>query len=165
MTEAISNHPAAVSSLRDWLDRLDSNGRLARAKPGIPLEYTLAAIAKRLDGEKAVLFPEPGGHPVSVISGIVSQRAWIAEAMGSDDATLLDRFRDAVLNPLPWTEVDEAPVQEIVHRNAIDLKAVLPIPIHNEHDNGAYITAGLVIARNPQTGDHLNSATRPAPVP
>jgi 2,5-furandicarboxylate decarboxylase 1 len=160
MTEAISNHPAAVSSLRDWLDRLDSNGRLARAKPGIPLEYTLAAIAKRLDGEKAVLFPEPGGHPVSVISGIVSQRAWIAEAMGSDDATLLDRFRDAVLNPLPWTEVDEAPVQEIVHRNAIDLKAVLPIPIHNEHDNGAYITAGLVIARNPQTGDQNVSINR-----
>jgi 2,5-furandicarboxylate decarboxylase 1 len=160
MTEAISNHPAAVSSLRDWLDRLDSNGRLARAKPGIPLEYTLAAVAKRLDGEKAVLFPEPGGHPVSVISGIVSQRAWIAEAMGSDDATLLDRFRDAVLNPLPWTEVDEAPVQEIVHRNAIDLKAVLPIPTHNEHDNGAYITAGLVIARNPQTGDQNVSINR-----
>ena len=160
MTETISNRPAAVSSLRDWLDRLDSNGRLARAKPGIPLEYTLAAVAKRLDGEKAVLFPEPDGHPVSVISGIVSQRAWIAEAMGSDDATLLDRFRDAVLNPLPWTEVDEAPVQEIVHRNAIDLKAVLPIPTHNEHDNGAYITAGLVIARNPQTGDQNVSINR-----
>jgi 2,5-furandicarboxylate decarboxylase 1 len=160
MTETISNHPAAVSSLRDWLDRLDSNGRLARAKPGIPLEYTLAAVAKRLDGEKAVLFPEPGGHPVSVISGIVSHRAWIAEAMGSDDATLLDRFRDAVLNPLPWTEVDEAPVQEIVHRDAIDLKAVLPIPTHNEHDNGAYITAGLVIARNPQTGDQNVSINR-----
>jgi 2,5-furandicarboxylate decarboxylase 1 len=28
----------------------------------------------------------------------------------------------------------------------------LPIPTHNEHDSGPYITAGLVIARNPQTG-------------
>ena len=160
MTETISNQPAAVTSLRDWLERMDVNGRLARAKPGIPLEYTLAAIAKRLDGDKAVLFPEPDGHPISVISGIVSRREWIAEAMGADEDSLLDRFRDAVLNPLPWAEVAGAPVQEVVHREDIDLKTALPIPTHNEHDNGAYITAGLVIARNPETGDQNVSINR-----
>jgi 2,5-furandicarboxylate decarboxylase 1 len=160
MQDLTSNQPAPVTSLRDWLDRMESTGRLARAKPGIPLEYTLAAVAKRLDGDKAVLFPEPDGHPVSVISGIVSRRSWIAEAMGIDDDALLDHFRDAVLNPLPWTEVTEAPAQEVVHRAAIDLTTVLPIPTHNEHDNGAYITAGLVIARNPETGDQNVSINR-----
>ena len=149
MQDRTSNQPAPVTSLRDWLDRMESTGRLARAKPGIPLEYTLAAVAKRLDGDKAVLFPKPDGHPVSVISGIVSQRSWIAEAMGIGDDALLDHFRDAVLNPLPWTEVTDAPVQQVVHRAAIDLTTVLPIPTHNEHDNGAYITAGLVIAPQP----------------
>jgi 2,5-furandicarboxylate decarboxylase 1 len=43
-----------------------------------------------------------------------------------------------------------------VHRaegeDALDLHALLPIPTHSEHDNGPYITAGLVIARNPATG-------------
>jgi 2,5-furandicarboxylate decarboxylase 1 len=160
MTETISNRPTAVTSLRDWLDRMAANGRLATAKPGIPLEFTLAAVAKRLDGEKAVLFPEPDGHPISVISGIVSRREWIAEAMGADEDSLLDRFRDAVLNPLPWREVAGAPVQQIVHRSDIDLKTALPIPTHNEHDNGAYITAGLVIARNPETGDQNVSINR-----
>jgi 2,5-furandicarboxylate decarboxylase 1 len=42
-------------------------------------------------------------------------------------------------------------VQEIVHRE-VDLGKQLPLPTHNEHDNGAYITAGLLIARNPLTG-------------
>ena len=28
----------------------------------------------------------------------------------------------------------------------------LPIPKHNEHDSGPYITAALLIARNPKTG-------------
>ncbi len=160
MSESISNQPAAVTSLRDWLEQMRADGRLATAKPGIPLEFTLAALAKRLDGEKAVLFPEPGGHPISVISGIVSRREWIAEAMGTDGNGLLDRFRDAVLNPLPWNEVASAPVQEVVHRDAVDLASALPIPTHNEHDNGAYITAGLVIARNPETGDQNVSINR-----
>jgi 3-polyprenyl-4-hydroxybenzoate decarboxylase len=51
----------------------------------------------------------------------------------------------------PWKEVKSAPVQEIVHRE-VDLGKQLPLPTHNEHDNGAYITAGLCIARNPVTG-------------
>jgi 2,5-furandicarboxylate decarboxylase 1 len=34
----------------------------------------------------------------------------------------------------------------------VDLLRQLPIPTHNEHDSGAYITAGLLITRNPRTG-------------
>ena len=49
-----------------------------------------------------------------VISGLVSDRGWIAEAMGVEPADVLARFQDAALNPLPWREVKKAPVQEIV---------------------------------------------------
>jgi 2,5-furandicarboxylate decarboxylase 1 len=86
-----------------------------------------------------------------VISGLVSDRQWIAEAMGVEPAEVLARFQDAALNPLPWQEITNAPVQEVVHRD-VDLGRLLPLPTHNEHDNGAYITAGLLIARNPSTG-------------
>ena len=86
-----------------------------------------------------------------VISGLVSDRQWIAEAMGVEPGEVLARFQDAALNPLPWQEVASAPVQEIVHRE-VDLGRLLPLPTHNEHDSGAYITAGLLIARNPATG-------------
>ena len=152
MTLARPNAPFAT--LRSWLDRLEETGRLARTKPDIPLEFTLAAIAKRLDGEKATLFPTPGGHALSVISGLVAARPWIAEAMGVDETDMLDRYRDAVLHPVPWSEVpsDTAPVQQIVVDCDLDITEELPIPVHNEHDAGAYITAGLVIAANPRTG-------------
>ena len=86
-----------------------------------------------------------------VLSGLVSDRQWIAEAMGVEPGEVLARFQDAALNPLPWQEVKTAPVQEVVHRD-VDLGRQLPLPTHNEHDNGAYITAGLLIARNPATG-------------
>jgi 2,5-furandicarboxylate decarboxylase 1 len=149
-----------IGGLREWLERLEATDRLARTRPGIPLRYTLAALAKRLDAHKAVVFPEPDGHPVSVVSGIVSRREWIAEAMGVDPAVVLDRFRHAVNEPVPWQEVDDAAAQEVRHTADIDLAKILPIPTHNEHDSGAYITAGLVIARNPETGDQNVSINR-----
>ena len=150
----------AFQSLREWIEHLQNSDRLVSAKPGIPLKYTLAAVAKKLDGEKAVLFPNPGGHSISVVSGIVSRREWIAEAMGVSNGMLLEHFREAVLNPIPCEEVKRAPAQEVAQKIPIDIEKILPIPTHNEHDSGAYITAGLVIARNPETGNQNVSINR-----
>ena len=145
------NAPQPITTLRGWLDHLAAHDRLAVIRPETSLRFELAAIAKRFDGHKATLFPRPGGHAMPVISGLVSDRQWIAEAMGVESSEVLTRFQEAMLNPLPWQEVTSAPVQEVVHRE-VDLGTQLPLPTHNEHDNGAYITAGLCIARNPATG-------------
>lgn len=140
-----------VTGLREWLRRLADSGRLSVARPGTPLVYRLAALAKRLDGRQATVFPEPDGHPIPVISGLVSSRAWIAEAMGVPESRVLERYEAAAEAPVPWREVSDAPVQAEVHRE-VDLTRQLPVPTHNEHDSGPYITAGLLLARNPRTG-------------
>lgn len=149
-TAAAHTSPRPVRSLRAWLDHLAAHDRLAVAQPDVSLRFELSAIAKRLDGRKATLFPRPSGHPMPVISGLVSSRQWIADAMGVEPKDVLARFRHAATHPLAWEETRDAPVQEIVHRN-VDLAALLPLPTHNEHDSGAYITAGLMISRNPRT--------------
>ncbi|MBV1798876.1 UbiD family decarboxylase [Siccirubricoccus sp. G192] len=140
-----------VTRLRDWLDHLAARERLAVARRGLSLVHEIAAVANRLDGRKATVFPNPGGHAVPVVSGLISDRGWMAEAMGVPPAQLLRRFQDAAATPLPWREVSAAPVQEVVHR-PVDLARLLPIPTHNEHDSGPYITAGLLISRNPRSG-------------
>ena len=152
-----SNRPQPFRSLRSWLRHLEATGRLATARPGLELRFGVAAVAKRLDGAKATLFPQPAGaegrrHDIPVVSGVVSDRGWIAEAIGAAPEELLDRYRDAVEHPLPWQEVAaaDAPVQQLVERPP-DLTR-LPVPTHNEHDSGPYISAGLVIARNPRSG-------------
>jgi 2,5-furandicarboxylate decarboxylase 1 len=145
------NAPQPVRSLREWLDHLAARGRLAVMKPGIGLKFDLAAHAKRLDGVRATVFPNPGGHPMLVVSGLVSDRAWMADAMAIEPAEMLAHFQHAALNPVPWQEVKSAPVQEVVHRQ-VDLLKQLPIPTHNEHDGGPYIAAGIMVVRNPKTG-------------
>ncbi len=145
------NSPQPVRSLREWLDHLALRDRLLVLDPGIGLRFELAAIAKRLDGRRATLFPRPGGHRIPVVSGLVSDRNWMAEAMGVEPAELLARFQDAALNPVAWRETGSAPAQEVIHRD-VDLAQLLPLPLHNEHDSAPYVTAGLMITRNPRTG-------------
>jgi 2,5-furandicarboxylate decarboxylase 1 len=147
-----TNTPQPVRSLRDWLDHLAARDRLAVLKPRIGLKFELAAYAKRLDGQRATFFPKPGGHAIPVVSGLISDRGWMAEAMGVEPAEMLARFQNAATNPTPWQEVKLAPAQEVVHRAPLDLAKLLPLPTHNEHDGGPYIAAGIMIVRNPKTG-------------
>lgn len=142
------------ASLRGWLDHLQRTGRLRVARRGVALRHGVAAVANRLDGTSATLFPGPDGHPVPVLSGVLGERSWMAEATGVPSFELLERFERATREPVPFREVAgpaEARCQEVVHHQ-VDLTALLPVPTHNEHDHGPYITAGLLITRRPQTG-------------
>ncbi|MGV7032032.1 UbiD family decarboxylase [Methylobacterium symbioticum] len=144
--------PVPARSLRDWLDRLAAIGRLSVARPGIGLRHEAAAVANRLDGRSATLFPRPGGRPGTIVSGLVSSRAWMAEALGTREDRLIAQFQRACAEPLPWHERETGPAQDVVHRSDIDILRILPVPTLNEHDSGPYISAGLMISRDPETG-------------
>lgn len=155
MTQTSSLHAVAghnaTPDLRSWLRQLAASDRLAVARDGVALIDELAAVAKALERDSAVLFPQPGQHAIPVVANIFADRSWVADSLGVPTDQLLTRFQDAVRHPLPWVEVVEAPAQQVVHRD-VDLLKQLPIPKHNEHDSGPYITAALLIARNPVTG-------------
>src|SRR5258705_12252735 len=95
----------AAPTLRHWLERLAATGRVATIDQPVSLEHELAAVAKRLDGEQAAIFLKPGGHAIPVVSGFMSKRAGIAEAMGVPEAALLQRFRNAAGPPVPWHQL------------------------------------------------------------
>ncbi|PXY23294.1 3-octaprenyl-4-hydroxybenzoate carboxy-lyase [Prauserella coralliicola] len=137
--------------LRTWLDRLQETGRLALTERGVDLRFGVAGVANRLDGTQATLFPKPGGHPVPVVSGLLSQRGWMAEAAGVAEPDLVGRFQQACREPVPSAPVTDGACQEVVHTD-VDLARLLPLPTHNEHDHGAYLTAGLLITRDRETG-------------
>ena len=141
--------------LRSWLRQLEARDQLAIAKPHAGLVHELAAISKRLEREKAVLFPQPRAgekvHDIPVVANLLIDRPSAALALGVSDADLLPTFLNAARMPLAPVEVRDAPAQEVVHRD-VDIQRLLPIPTHNELDSGAYITSALFIARHPETG-------------
>ncbi|MBN8973659.1 MAG: UbiD family decarboxylase [Rhizobiales bacterium] len=150
ITPNMTGHNAR-RDLRSWLQVLAGTDRIAVARSGLSLTDEIAAVSKRLENEAAVLFPTPDGHAIPVVANLFADRSWVADSLGVPTESLLSRFQDAVRHPTPWTEVSDAPVQEVIHRE-IDLLRQLPIPKHNELDSGPYITAALLIARNPTTG-------------
>lgn len=146
----------APADLRAWLATLAARGELAVARENVSLIDELAAVAKRTERDKAVLFPRPAGHDrqvhdMPVVVNLFTQRAWVADALEVSEDALLPHFLAAAREPLPWVEVTSAAAQEVVHTD-VDLLRQLPIPKHNALDSGPYITAGLLIARNPVTG-------------
>ena len=137
--------------LREWLTHLSATDRLATAKPGLGLVHELAAVSDRMELDKAVLFPKPGGHDIPVVANLLASRKWIGDCLGVSEDGLIARYQDAVRNPLPWVEVEDGPVQAVVHTD-VDINGQLPVPTHNELDSGPYIAAGLMISRNPRNG-------------
>ncbi|GIM45407.1 hypothetical protein DNHGIG_09560 [Collibacillus ludicampi] len=142
-----------AKTFRTWLEYLESVGRLAVIGKKVGLEFELAAVAKKLDGKKAVYFTQVEEYTVPVVSGICSTREDFAEALDTDPYGIIPKFTKAVDSPVPCRHVEreQAPVKENIIRENIDLMKLFPIPVHHEKDSGNYITAGLFIVRDPVT--------------
>jgi 2,5-furandicarboxylate decarboxylase 1 len=151
-----------MKNLRDWLNYLLKTQRLQNFKPNIDLKFDVLACLEKYEGEKACFFPNPSGHPVPLVGGILGQRQWVAEALNISSDKLLARFKHALHNPIPWKTVEQktAPVQQVIHTDNIDIKQLLPIATHHEKDIGPYITSGLVHGINLETGKQNTSINR-----
>lgn len=142
----------AADTLRTWLLHLHETGRLQVARERLGLRFEIATMNDALQGQSATLFPRPDGGDVPVVSGVLSNRRWFAEAAGVQPHELLGHIAKASEAPTPWREVspNEAPTREVVHEGSdVDLTR-LPIPTRSELDAGPYIDSGLVSAADPE---------------
>jgi len=139
-------------TFRGWLGFLESRDLLIRIKKKISPKYQLAALTKRLDGRKAVLFENVGDYRTPAVSNICFSRecfCWAAETRKED---LIGFISKAIEKPTPCSHADSAPFMRNVLQKDVDLIKEFPIPIYHEDDAGHYITGGLVIAKDPETG-------------
>jgi 2,5-furandicarboxylate decarboxylase 1 len=143
--------------LRVTLDRLEAAGRLRRINTPVNPVFELASISRyaQLDPElskDALLFENVLGAHTRVLANSFGRRDTVAIAMGIEPSELLRRGVEALDRPIPPRRVESAPCQEIVER-APDLSLeTLGVCQNSEQDGGRYITAGVHITRNPDTG-------------
>lgn len=149
-------------SLRTWLEYMSERKELAVVKKNVSLTYELAAYIKHTDGKSPVFFEEVEEYNMPVVAGIASTREQFAEALGCGVREMSDHFLQALDHPIPNKQVskEEAPVQEEVITENIDLMKMFPIPKFHKKDAGHYITAGLAYVRDPETGNQNVSIHR-----
>jgi 2,5-furandicarboxylate decarboxylase 1 len=137
------------------LDDLERHGRLARVRAEVDLKHDLAGIAASLEGgPRAVLFERVKGHRWPVFTGLYWNRTLLADLMRKDERTLPQFVSGAIKkwqrDPVDPVVVPSGPVKDVTER-AVDLSQI-PIPVHALKDGGPYFDAGVVIARDPETG-------------
>lgn len=139
---------------RDFIACLEQEGDLVRISDPIDVLYEISAYIRKTSDQQgpAILFENIKGHDMPVIGGLFATRRRVLRALGSQDDKLVDLFRQAADHPIPPVLVKDAPCQEIVMEGELVDLDRLPIPTYCLQDGGAFITHGIQISKDPETG-------------
>lgn len=137
-------------SIRPFLAMLQDRGELLRiAEPVDPL-FELSAFLSLADRGPALLFDQVEGSPLRVAGNLLAGRDRIAAALGILPGEIAATIHRAIREPIAPIVANHAAVQAVVERHR-PLDA-LPIPTFFEHEQRPYITAGVILARDPESG-------------
>ncbi len=110
-------------------------------------EYELSKVLRKYPKD-TVIIKNVKGFDMPVISGICNTREKIANSINCEVSEITEKIISAMENPL---KVDK--FTDFSDYNTLDINLdKLPILTHYKRDGGAYITAGVVFARDPKTG-------------
>ena len=140
-------------NLRRFLEWAEGEGRLLRVDSAVDPVVEMARIIHALE-EKPVLFADPCRSGWRVVSGLCADRKHFAWALGVENSGIVSRLVEALGNPQQPTIIQDAPCQQKVER-APDLSGI-PILKHLEDDGGPYVTAGILILRDPDFGRNVS---------
>src|SRR5713226_4650367 len=137
-------------NFRQFLDRLRQAGELVDLHQAVDIRH----IATLVDQAKTALyFHKVIGYDMPVVSGIIRSPARAAMAMGCETFGEIEhKLKAAIDKPIPPKHVKTSPTREVtLVGDDVDLYK-LPIPMSSIYDGGPMITAGVVIARDPELG-------------
>lgn len=137
---------------RSALARLSEAKRILTYNETVDPHLELAAYMKKLDGKELLHFPNVKGFSMPVVGNLLSSRENCEAAFGTDFNGIRELIGRALGNPIPPQVVSEAPVQEVVLTTGFDVRELIPALFHAPTDAGRYITAGIVVVKDPVTG-------------
>ena len=139
--------------LREFLAALGDD--LIRVSEPFDPRFEMAAFLHQVQGSgRAVLFETVSGYPNARVAGnVLASRRLMARALDTTEDQLAQTYLSRKEKSLaPTLAAGDAPVQEVVHERPAELLPLLPILTHHERDAAPYITSGLVLANDPETG-------------
>lgn len=139
---------------RAFLAVLRDQGELVDIERPIALKYDVAkALAKSSSVEGPALLFRDNGTAFALVAGIYGTRRRALIAFGADESTIHGVVRKGIEQPIAPIDFDGAPPCQdvVITGDQIDL-AQLPVPIYSPKDGGPYITSGIVVSENPETG-------------
>jgi 2,5-furandicarboxylate decarboxylase 1 len=146
--------------LRKFLDLVRKAGEIHEIRRPVDPVRELGAVLNACERSgKAAFFHSVKGFDIPVTGALLSSPSRIALALECAEAEVRARMAAATENPIPPKAAPGRPACQEVVIDKPDLTR-WPIPTHSPLDAGPFITAGVVIARDPETGRHNLSYNR-----
>jgi 2,5-furandicarboxylate decarboxylase 1 len=116
---------------------------------------SLTAIALELERRRrapVLVVDKPAGYGMPVVTNLFASWDRVAGVLGVARPDFNAAWLRAEANPVKPVTVDGGPVQDVVLRGADADARALPIPLHFASDGGRYVSAGILVANDPDTG-------------
>ena len=135
-------------------------GELLKCDREVDPEYELGGVLKYFRNKRPILFNNVKGSTVKVAGGLYGDREILYNLLNINHENRLFKFMDAIANPKPYKVVSTGPVKENIVKRNIDIPKLFPIPKFQEKDSSSFITAGIMVVKDPETGRHFTSVRR-----
>lgn len=137
-------------NFRQFLDRLRQTGELVDLHQPVDIRHIATLVDQ---AQTALFFHKVIGYDMPVVSGIIRSRERAMMGLGAETyREIEDKLSAAIAKPIPPKHVKTSPTREVVMTgDEVDLYKI-PIPMSSIYDGGPMITAGVVIARDPELG-------------
>lgn len=139
--------------LRDCLKTLDKQNLLLTVEKQVDPHLEIPAVMAAAERQgKAIQFNHVKGSDCRVVNNIFGTRAMAALAFETAPDAVTREWIKRFKTPLAPIVTDSSPAKEVVQpSSAVDLNR-FPIVTHCSKDAGPFITAGIVVAKDPETG-------------
>ncbi len=148
-----------MMDLRAFVENMEERhpGEILRVSRQVDPKFEISSVIRRLQEDQkfpAVLFENVKGSDHPVLTNVHATRERMAYGMGvSDRRSMLKARSNGLEKPIEPVQVDTGPVKEVIWRGDECDLGKLPIVTHAEQDSGPFITAGVTVVRNPDTGE------------
>jgi len=143
----------AFNDFREFLDVLRNNREMIDIDRPVPLEDVGKILRKAQScGNPATIFNQ-NGTEFPLVCGVYGDRRKALLAFEATEETIFQKVLHGLDHPIaPKPYEGKPPCQDVVLTgDDIDLMR-LPIPTYSHLDGGAYITPGIVVSVDPETG-------------
>jgi 2,5-furandicarboxylate decarboxylase 1 len=135
---------------RSFLSRLAEAGELVEVRQPVDIRHVATLVDQ---SDKALRFHKLIGYDMPLVSGIIRSRERAMMSMGASTYSEIEAtLQRGIDKPIAPERVATSPTKEVVRTGSdVDLFK-LPIPMSSIYDGGPMITAGIVMARDPEFG-------------
>ncbi|MDJ0828532.1 MAG: UbiD family decarboxylase [Desulfobacterales bacterium] len=142
-------------SLRAFMEQLANKGELIQIEEEVDPKFEIPGVLRILDeqGGPAAVFDSPKGYSVKAVGNILGKRNRLAMAMDIEDKELIEEYLRRKKHPIPSKLVSDGPVKEVVIKHDIDILRFFPVATYSEKDSNPYLTSGVVLVKNPVSGN------------